>query len=278
MLYAYEATLTVPDSKTGEPIIVGESRSYKVQKKPRGISTPGFFTDDRMSDISAVMFNNRATVSKVRAIADEGDYPIIFIGSRVSKTDDSIRMQPFCEPRPVYKETILDGLHVLVNPFAKHPLDLNMFMDKEIAIHTYDSDTDSYLSHLPDGFLLQRMCSSIMTEDQNVEFKKSITNHPYQEMPVEVWNEDTLTYVGGHNGPFVDNHLAHYKGWTILVCLCSIDKDWGSQAVRRLCHNVPQFMKANEHDSIASTGLPKWFSTKEKAYVAMKQKVDQTFL
>lgn len=278
VLYAYEATLTVPDSETGEPIIVGESRSYQVQKSP-GVNIPlGLFTDDRMSDISAVIFNNRATVSKVRAIAEEGDYPVLFMGIRVVKVGDFAGMQPFFEPRPVYKETVLDGLHILINPFAKYPLDLRMFEDKEIAIHSYDPDTDNYLSYLPDGFLLQRMCQSIMTGDNNVEFKKSVTNHPYQEMPSEVWEQDTLTYAGGHNGPFVDNHMAHYRGWTILVSLCSIDKDWGSQAVRSLCYNVPQFMKANMNELVNSAGIPKWFSTKEKAYIAMKQKIDQTFL
>jgi hypothetical protein len=278
VLYAYEATLTVPNHTTGRPVIVGESRSYQVQKSP-GVNVPlGLFTDDRMSEVSAIIFNNRATISKVRALAEKGDYPIIFMGSRVAKTDSSVGIQPFCEPRPAYQETILDGLHVLVNPFAKYPLDLTMLADREVAIHNYDPDTDSYLSYLPDGFLLQRMCNSITTEKHNVVFRESVSSHPYQEMPDEVWEEDDLTHVGGQTGPFVDNHLAHYRGWTIMVSLCSIDEDWGSQAVGKLCYNIPQFIDANGSDLIASAAIPRWFSTKEKAYIAMKQKIDQTFL
>ena len=279
VLYAYESTLTVPDDKTGRPIIVGESRCYRVQKSPGVYISLGLFTDDRMSDVSAIIFNNRATTSKIRALAKEGDYPIIFSGGRVAKTESSIEIRPFMERRPEYQETVLDGLHILVNPFADHPLDLEMFEGKEVAIHTYDPETDSYLSHLPNGFLLQRMCHSITTEENNVEFKKSAKDHPYKEMPDEVWEEDELTHVGGETGPFVANHLAHYRGWTVMVSLCSIDEDWGSQAVDKMCYNIPQFRIANGDDHVASViGLPKWFSTKEKAYIAMKQKIDQTFL
>ena len=273
VLYAYEEALTIPGGENEPPIFVGDSRCYKVQKKPGVDIDLGLFTDNRMADVSAVIFNNRATFSKVRALAKEGETPVIFSGGRMVKTSDSIGIQPFLEKRPDYEETILDGLHILVNPFAKHPLDLQMFADREVSFHNYDPESDHYLSAIPDGFLLQRMCQSVTTEDHNVKFKKSVTDYPYQELPSEVWNEDELIYVGGNSGPFKDNHMAHYRGWTILVSLCSIDEDWGTQAVDRLCYNVPQYRSANMDDAALAL-VNTWFSTKEEAYEAIKQEID----
>jgi hypothetical protein len=228
-----------------------------------------------MSEVSAVIFNNRATFSKVRALTKEGNYPVIFAGSRMVQLENFSGVRRFSEARPNYKETIIDGLHILINPFAKYPLDLKLFENREIAIHNYDSETDSYFSEIPDSFLLQRMCNSIVSEETTVELKQSITEYAYQELPPEVWQEDELIYVGGQNGPFRDNHMAHYRGWTVVVSFDSIDKDWGTQAVNSLCYNIPQYMEANMDEDIASTGIPEWFSTKEDAYSAIKQKIDE---
>lgn len=275
LLYAYEATLTIPGNQEGEQIIVGESRCFRVQKNPGVNLELGLFTDNRMADVSAVFFNTRATFSKVRALVKEGNYPIIFVGARMVQSKNLSGLQSFIEARPEYQETILDGLHILINPFAKHPLNLKMFEGREVAIHNYDPKTDNYQSEIPHGFLLQRMCNSIISEETTVEFKKSITKHPYQELSPEIWEEDELIHVGGQNGPFQDNHMAHYRGWTILVSFDSIDKDWGTQAVYSLCYNIPQYMAANIDEDIASIGIPEWFSTKEEAYTVMKRKIDQ---
>lgn len=275
LLYAYEAPLTISGNQNNEIIIVGESRCFRVQKSPGVNLDLGLFTDARMSEVSAVIFNNRATFSKVRALAEEGNYPVIFVGSRMVQLENFSGSQRFSEARPQYQETILDGLHILVNPFAKHPLDLKMFENREIAIHNYDPETESYWSEIPHGFLLQRMCNCIVSEETTVEFKQSITEHPYQELSPEVWQEDELIYVGGQNGSFRDNHMAHYRGWTVVVSFDSIDKDWGTQAVQSMCYNIPQYMEANMDEDIVSTGIPEWFSTKEDAYAAIKQKIDQ---
>jgi hypothetical protein len=96
----------------------------------------------------------------------------------------------------------------------------------------------------------------------------------YQELSSEVWIEDQLIYIGGQNGPFCENHMAHYRGWTILVSLDSIDQDWSGLAVNVLCYSHPKFMQANGDEDIASIGLAEWLSTKEEAYTAIKHKID----
>ncbi|MBE9048620.1 hypothetical protein IQ255_30295 [Pleurocapsales cyanobacterium LEGE 10410] len=93
-------------------------------------------------------------------------------------------------------------------------------------------------------------------------------------MTSETWLEDELNYFGGQNGPFCKNYMAHYRGWTILVSLDSIDKDWSSIAVNTLVYNHPQFMEAYGNDSIPATILSEWLSTKEEAYAAIKLKIE----
>lgn len=274
LLYAYAGPLVHPDSQQGEVIIIGDARRFRVQKSPGVNINLGLFTNPDMAEVSAVIFNNRATFSKVRAIAREGSYPVLFSGSRFFQSEQETGLERFVEYRPNYQETLLDGLHILINPFANNHLDLRMFDDREVAFHTFDPETDSYISEIPNGFLLQRMCHSITSDNVTEEFKQSIIQN-YQELAPETWEEDQLIYVGGQNDPFHDNHMAHYRGWTVIVSLCSIDKDWGAQAVNSLRHNVAQFIQANGDEDIASIGNLEWFLTKEEAYEEIKSRIDQ---
>ncbi|MEO1297565.1 MAG: hypothetical protein AAFW75_17635 [Cyanobacteria bacterium J06636_16] len=277
VLYAYEQTLIISDTQEGELLIVGESRKYQVQKKP-GVEIPlGLFTNPAMADISAIFFNNRATLCKVRALSGEGSSPVIFYGSGAIESETETGVQRFVAERLNYQETLLDGCQILLNPFSKHPLDPQLFEGREIAIHDYDPQTDSYKLKVPDGFLYQRACMALIpkTEEALKRYKASIPNTTsYQELSSEVWAEDQLMYIGGHNGPFCENHMAHYHGWTILVSLDSIDQDWSGLAVNALCYSHPKFMQANGDDNIASIGLGEWLSTKEEAYTAIKRKID----
>lgn len=277
LLYAFESTLSITNHQTNETIIIGESRCFQVQKSPGVNLELGLFTDNRMTEVSAVIFSTRATFCKVRALAKEGNHLVIFMGARMIQLENLTGFQPFIINRPDYQETVLDGLHILINPFAKYPLDIRLFDNKEVAIHSYDPETDSYLSEIPHDFLIQRHCQSVVVSDTTVDIKRSLTEHPYQELSPEVWQEDVLTYVGGQNTSFRDNHMAHYRGWTVLVCFESFDQDWGAQAVHKLCYNIPQYMKANGDDNLDLTLLTDWFSTKEDAYIAIKERIDQIF-
>jgi hypothetical protein len=280
VLYAFEQPLLIPGYQEGEMLIVDESRRYRVQKRP-GVEIPlGLFTNPNMADISAIFFNNRATLCKVRALAETGKYPVIFYGSRAIESETETGVQRFVAERPNYQETLLDGFHVLLNPFAKHPLDLEIFKDREIAIHDYDPQTESYRLKIPNNFLYQRVCTAIISESEESlrNYKESAaSSEVYEELLPETWTEDELIYFGGQNGPFCENHMAHYRGWTILVSFDSIDEDWSALAVNKLCYSHPQFMQANRDEGIRSAGIPEWFPTKEEAYIEIKCRIDQTF-
>lgn len=280
VLYAYEQPLVIPGTQEGELLVVGEARKHQIQKKP-GTELPlGLFTNPDMADVSAIFYNNRATLCKVRALAGKGKYSVIFYGFRAFESETETGVQYFVAERPDYQETLLDGCHILFNPFAKNPLDPQLFEGREIAVHNYEPQTDSYGLSIPNGFLYQRVCTSIIpkTEEALKKYKASTpSTKAYQELPSEIWIEDQLIYIGGQNGPFCENHMAHYRGWTILVSLDSIDQDWGALAVNVLCYSHSKFMQANGDDDIASIGIAEWLSTKEEAYTAIKRKVDAIF-
>ena len=102
-------------------------------------------------------------------------------------------------------------------------------------------------------------------------------NHNPQDTHPSTHPNHTAIYVGGQNAFFQDNHMAHYRGWTVVACFDSDDQNWGVQSVHKLCHNIPQYMKANEDDGLDLALLTEWFSTKEDAYIAIKQRIDQIF-
>jgi hypothetical protein len=285
VLYAYDQPLIIQDTQKNEIIIIGESRKYQVQKKPGVDISLGLFTNPNMSDISAVMFNNRATLCKVRAIAEGGKYPVIFYGSRAIESEYETGVERFSLERTEYKETLLDGCQILLNPFAKHPLNTKIFEGREIAIHNYEISTDRYQLQIPNGFLYQRVCMTIYCGDYGEKAIETIKKYKnstsdttiYEDLPSEKWSEDQLIYIGGQIGPFSKNHMGHYRGWTILVSLDSIDEDWSALAVKKLCYSHPQFMVANEDQNNTAIGLSEWLPTKEDAYATIKSKIDSIF-
>ncbi|MBN3925347.1 hypothetical protein [Nostoc sp. NMS4] len=274
VLYGYEEVLSRRDPD-GNLTIIGDSYNYRVQKKPGFNVNVGLFTNSKLKHVSAVIFNNRATFCKVRALAKISKYPVLFSGSRSCQSDQQVGLYRFLEERPIYKETIADGLHILINPFAENPLNLKVFENREIALHNYDPKTGDYLSYIPNNFLLHRTCTSITSADHLQELKKSLKEQNYKELEPEIWEEDDLIEFGGKLGYICNNHMAHYKGWSVIVSLDSIDQDWSSIAIQKLCYSISEFQIENSKGSQNSILLGEFFSTKDEAYVAMKKKIDE---
>jgi hypothetical protein len=78
---------------------------------------------------------------------------------------------------------------------------------------------------------------------------------------------------GSVAGPFEESHMAHHRGWTIIVARCSIDGDWGAQAIPCVVHTVRQYA---DRDQDLELLLPdNWHDTPEDAYRAMQKKIDR---
>ncbi|NWF58545.1 MAG: hypothetical protein HXY43_04350 [Fischerella sp.] len=69
--------------------------------------------------------------------------------------------------------------------------------------------------------------------------------------------------------------MAHYRGWTIVVSLDSIDEDWSAQATQGLYFNLPQLIQANSQANAQHFILGEWLATKEEAFAAIISKIDQ---
>ena len=52
-------------------------------------------------------------------------------------------------------------------------------------------------------------------------------NHNPQGPHPSTHPNHTAIYVGGQNAFFQDNHMAHYRGWTVVACFDSDDQNWG---------------------------------------------------
>lgn len=127
-------------------------------KKANGRTIPpGFFLDDHMADVSAVIFSNVATYGKVVALAKDANSIGGFFTARHGYRElNSYSLED-------YTETLLDGLFILHNPFARFPFATDIFRKHGIA--QFFNDGNSFVADVPNGYLLERSCMSFQPSD-----------------------------------------------------------------------------------------------------------------
>ncbi|PJO45140.1 hypothetical protein [Lysinibacillus xylanilyticus] len=125
----------------------------EIEKNQKSNVPLGYFTNSDYSHVSAVIFSNAATFSKVRVMSDD---PRITLVSFRRYNDNGT--QPFegTVEKSVYDEHLLDGLVVFHNPFADIPFEIDEFLHPVIAHSTFDMKTKNFLTDFPDGYLYQR--------------------------------------------------------------------------------------------------------------------------
>ncbi|EKB0634054.1 glycosaminoglycan attachment site, partial [Vibrio cholerae] len=107
--------------------------SVKAVVKNENASIPlGLFTSDEYKDVSAVIYSSLATWGKIRALADNPNAMSVYHTCHLPK-DNSIIPEVRHTIKAEYKEDIADGLHILHNPFAQYPLDVNTFNHARVA-------------------------------------------------------------------------------------------------------------------------------------------------
>ncbi|ADY14149.1 hypothetical protein [Sphaerochaeta globosa] len=132
-----------------------------IQKENGADINLGIFNNDSCSEISAIIFSNVATFGKVQAMANKiKPFPAIFQWVRFNKN-------VFGNPHigaswgKDYDESIEDGISILLNPFADHPVPED-FVKKFQTIHRSANDMDS-----ADNSLLARMTQRITLRDDD---------------------------------------------------------------------------------------------------------------
>lgn len=128
----------------------------------------GLFNDDRMPEISAVIFSCTATWGKVDALAPESD---------VRKT--IIQSVWGSEPlgRPVIRagwpseigETLTDGLQIYHNPYALYPLDPAIFRKPGVVQEYFDETKSYWVAEELNRSLFYRLAFNLFPTDDNSE-------------------------------------------------------------------------------------------------------------
>lgn len=118
----------------------------------------GLFIDAAYKEVSAVVYGPLATWGKVRALADAPHRQIEFTTLHPSN-EPGLMPAVRKAPKAKYIEHLLDGLYVLHNPFAEHPLPASVFDHERLARFLVRPEGDVE-AVVPDDFLLMRMLVS----------------------------------------------------------------------------------------------------------------------
>jgi hypothetical protein len=129
--------------------VLYQSKLKEVKKKSNAVIPLGFFLDNSMPEISAVLFSNVSTFSKVVALAKDSTTINHFITARHGHQE----LDQYCQD---YEETLLDGLFVMHNPHARYPVSkLNFQLNGLAQIY---GKGQSIVADFPHGYLLERTC------------------------------------------------------------------------------------------------------------------------
>lgn len=154
-LYGYNYDHTTY-SETGELII--NPRKVKNYIKENGTEIPsGFFLNKDNENISAVIFSATATLSKFNRIGKQvgfGSTDTILHRTMVIYNHEENADKPIISQYTVNKdsnETWSEGVVIYHNPYAKEPLNPNLF-DETVAQAFYDIETNMVNGFMPQIF------------------------------------------------------------------------------------------------------------------------------
>lgn len=151
VLYGYDIPIFQDFPEENRRVIYGHQFVDHIQK-PNGSNIPvGYFANDQMKEISAVVYSNTATFGKVRALSNDPD--CIFFVQRYNENGFQPNYQVL--RKTDYHETVLDGLNIFHNPYAMCKLPFNLFDLPGVTQHWLDNQGLPE-NDCADGTLLQR--------------------------------------------------------------------------------------------------------------------------
>lgn len=162
VLYQYDLPIYQDIPEENRRIIFGHEYLEYILKPSGSKIELGFFLDDRMKEISAIIFSNLATWGKVRALSDDPNPNILFESQRYN--DAGLKAHHRLQKKADYRETLLDGLHILMNPHAEVPIPSTMLNWPGVAYHWLDPSDGIPNEESPDGFLFWRTVLTLPPE------------------------------------------------------------------------------------------------------------------
>jgi hypothetical protein len=138
--------------------------SYNVTAAPKNENVNidvGLFCDGSYPEVSAVIYSSLATWGKVRALAENPHALTVY--NTIHPNPGHIFPIVRNALKRDYHEELMDGLFVLHNPFAKHPIGRGVLAHPRLCevVVAYDGEL---LMDAPEDFLLVRMLHSITTK------------------------------------------------------------------------------------------------------------------
>lgn len=109
-------------------------------EKENGAEIPlGIFNDNQYECLSAVIFNNAATFSKLQALANKKGEKIMISSTWSTPPDGKVKhIEKWSSD---YEEKITDGLMIFHNPFAKNKIEPELFRAERVC-QVYPGDED----------------------------------------------------------------------------------------------------------------------------------------
>lgn len=157
--YDEEASISQGPSATSIP-----SHQVRGAFKDNGASVPlGLFLDESASEVSAVVYSCLATWGKLRALADNPEAKSIYQTFHPPAT--GIIPEVKITKKEHYVEHLSDGLYIFHNPYARFPLDREVFNHARAAQMFVEGD--ELVALAPDDFLLLRMIQSVIVRDRD---------------------------------------------------------------------------------------------------------------
>ena len=257
----------VVSDENGEPMVMGHTVTDAVFKNSGARVELGLFTRPDLSGISGVLFSSLATWSKVRALSGFAGRPVTFTAVRFDR--DRNKLVNASGSGGQYAETLVDGSHLFLNPFASVPLTPDAFFELGIAVHRFSPS--GTVTAVPDGLLLSRIAVE-MRSGTDVppphEPRGPYSPHQRAQPP------DGVPFGGPSEGLTTDQGtLELYRGWTILVARDVIDDDWAAGAEPGTCQSFEEFRRlaAGDTDGFMTRFVP----TREAAVAEARRRIDE---
>jgi len=116
----------------------------------------GWFLDDDFSDVSFILYSTLATTTKAKVVLNNelDQFGLIDVLKYNMNGAEPIHEEVELNK---YKESILEGIKIYHNPFAKRPVDPAVFESPFICQYFYDIERDRIMKYnYRDGMVIQR--------------------------------------------------------------------------------------------------------------------------
>jgi hypothetical protein len=261
VLYGDDGVLTLKHKD--QTLVVGTAKKTKEVKDNLSPLEFGVFTRADFPEVSAILFSSLANLDKARALGRRQGRVV----EGVRRYENGARFESFWIKSQKYRESLANGVHLCLNPFATHPIDPEPFRAIGAAVHRYNPSNGAYAMFSEDGFLEERWVREHEDSEKPVAVTKLGTP------PIPGYAEKQLMPHEGSSWLSADDHLAYYRGWT--AHMSRMGEDWCSQALKIQVKSVQAFIDANQEE-VHDTILPKCgFKTLQKAADRVFDQIDR---